>query len=52
MDLKSDSCKEVIVAVQIGWIDYSKEEKNKIISILRLLKTQGRQKDKPSISGG
>lgn len=41
MDLKSDSCKEVIVAVQIGWIDYSKEERNKIISILHLLKTQG-----------
>ena len=41
MNLYFDSCKEVIIAVQIGWIDYSKEERNKIISILRLLKTQG-----------
>ena len=27
--------------MQIGWIDYSKEERNKILSILHLLKTQG-----------
>lgn len=27
--------------MQIGWIDYSKEERNKIVSILRLLGTQG-----------
>ncbi|MCR5738216.1 MAG: DUF6361 family protein [Lachnospiraceae bacterium] len=27
--------------MQIGWIDYSKEERNKILSILRLLSTQG-----------
>ncbi len=27
--------------MQIGWIDYSKEERNKIVSILHLLGTQG-----------
>ena len=27
--------------MQIGWIDYSKKEGNKIVSILRLLGTQG-----------
>lgn len=27
--------------MQIGWIDYSKEERNRIVSVLRLLGTQG-----------